>query len=239
MKQAGVLTSPVRGRYQITDRGRTLLSEHPSSIGMKTLDRYDEYQEFKRRSHQKASPTPPVVDESATPQERLEAAYAEIRARVTDELLERLRVMDPLRFEKVVLDVLVAMGYGGSLADRASLTARSGDHGIDGIIKEDKLGLDVVVVQAKQWNGQVGEKEIREFAGALERHRARKGVFITTASFSSPARTYVTMIEKRIVLIDGLELAELMLNHDVGVSVAGVLRLQRIDSDYFDVEGEE
>lgn len=233
LKQAGAVVAPSRAVYSITDRGQTLLAEE--LVDNSALEQFPEFVEFRSRGRErKNTGAQTVALDSATPEERLEIAYMEIRVRLVEELLERLRAMDPLRFEKVVLDVLVSMGYGGSLTDRASLTARSGDHGIDGIIKEDKLGLDVVVVQAKQWSGSVGEKEVREFAGALERHRSRKGVFITTAGFSSPARAYVTMIEKRIVLIDGDELAGLMIDHDVGVSVTDVVRLQRVDSDYFD-----
>lgn len=234
MKQAGVLTSPARGRYQVTDRGRGLLAESPKRVDTSTLERFEEFVDFRSKRSEATAVDSSAVDSDVTPLERLESAYTELRARLAGELLERLREMDPVRFERVVLDVLVAMGYGGSAADSASMTARSGDGGIDGIIKEDKLGLDVVVVQAKQWANSVGEKEVREFAGSLESHRARKGVFITTAQFSGPAKDYVKMIEKRIVLIDGGKLAELMMDHDVGASVTRTIRLQRIDTDYFE-----
>jgi len=234
MKQACVLSTPSRGLYQITDRGRTLLAEGLARIDTSILERFDEFVEFMSKRSQTVSVNSAAADSDSTPLERLESAYEELRGRLAGELLEKLRDMDSFPFERVVLDVLVAMGYGGSAADNASMTARTRDGGIDGIIKEDKLGLDIVVVQAKQWANTVGEKEIREFAGSLESHRARKGVFITTAQFSGPARDYVNMIEKRIVLIDGVKLAELMMDHDVGATATRTIRLQRIDIDYFD-----
>jgi restriction system protein len=233
MRQAGVLISPAGGQYQITDRGRSLLGEGLTRIDQSVLERFTEFLEFKRSRLEDGIPVL-AVDSEITAQERLESAHRELRDRLASEVLERLRALSPISFERVVLDVLAAMGYGGSVAGCASLTARSGEGSVHGIIKEDKLGFDILVVQAKQWAHAVGKIEIREFAGSLESHGARKGLFITTAQFSGPARDYVTRIEKRIVLIDGKKLAELMMDHDVGVTVTSALRLQRIDTDYFE-----
>ena len=237
LKRAGVIATPARGRYVITDRGRELLGEEPGSINMKTLERYPEYLEFVARGAadgKRKAVDEPVIDDSSTPEERLDAAYSELQSRVAADVLDQLRQMDPLRFERVVLDVLIAMGYGGSDPARASLTAYSHDGGLDGVIKEDELGLDRVVVQAKRYNSVVDVKYVREFAGSLDEHGTEKGVFFTTDKFTGPAIAYVSSIKKRIILIDGVELARLMVIHGVGVSVSKVLKLTRIDSDYFD-----
>lgn len=237
LKQAVAITSPVRGVYRILDRGRDLLTRYPEGLNNKILSQFDEFNEFKRRSRRSSGeslPDTPTGEEGATPQERLDDAYLELQDRVAAELLERLRTMDPLRFEQVVLDVLVAMGYGGSDPTRASLTAFSHDGGLDGVIKEDELGLERVVVQAKRFNSSVDVKYVREFAGSLDEHGTNKGVFFTTDRFTGPALSYVKSIPKRIVLIDGPELARLMVRHGVGVSVTKTLQLTRVDSDYFE-----
>lgn len=235
LKRAQVVTAPARGKYAITDRGRELLDEKPPAIGMKTLERYPEYLEFVARGTSgEKKVIEPVIDEASTPEERLEAAFAELQARVAVDVLDRLRSMDPIRFESVVLEVLIAMGYGGSDPERASLTARSHDGGLDGVINEDELGLDRVVVQAKRYNSPVDVKLVREFAGSLDEHGTDKGVFFTTDKFTTPATDYVKSIKKRIILIDGVELARLMVRFGVGVSAAKVLSVPRIDSDFFD-----
>jgi restriction system protein len=170
----------------------------------------------------------------ATPDERLLAAHQEVRDHLAVEVLERLRAVDPLRFERIVLEVLAAMGYGGSDPERATITARSHDGGLDGVIKEDTLGLDQVVVQAKRYNSHVDVKLVREFAGCLDEHGTDKGVFFTTDKFTGPAMELARSIKKRIILIDGPELARLMVRHQVGVTVTRTLPLARLDSDYFD-----
>jgi restriction system protein len=184
------------------------------------------------------SPKPHDPDELdtdvATPEERLLAAYEEVRDHLAVEVLERLRAVDPLRFERIVLEVLTAMGYGGSDPERATITARSHDGGLDGVIKEDTLGLDQVVVQAKRYNSPVDVKLVREFAGSLDEHGTDKGVFFTTDKFTGPAMDFARSIKKRIILIDGPELARLMVRHQVGVTVTKTLPLARLDSDYFD-----
>jgi restriction system protein len=234
MKRAGLVHSPGRGRYVITERGQALLAESPVEISMKTLRRYAEYLEFSGQGRGPTEQTEVVADEAATPEERLQAAYGEMQDHVASEVLDRLRVVDPLRFEGIVLEVLTAMGYGGSDPDRASLTAHSHDGGLDGVIKEDALGLDQVVVQAKRFNSPVDVKLIREFAGSLDEHGTDKGVFLTTDKFTGPAREYARSIKKRIVLIDGPELARLMVQFGVGVTVLRQLQITRLDSDFFD-----
>jgi restriction system protein len=234
MKRAGVVTSPARGQYLITPRGLELLAQAPERITQKTLEQFPEYVEFISGSRSTDAAVDVVSDESATPEERLQAAYDEIQTHAAADVLERLRAIDPLRFEGVVLEVLTAMGYGGSDPDRASLTVRSHDGGLDGVIKEDALGLDTVVVQAKRYNSAVDVKLIREFAGSLDEHGTDKGVFFTTDKFTGPAIDYVKSIKKRIILIDGAELARLMVLHGVGVSVTKVLRIVRVDSDFFE-----
>jgi restriction system protein len=234
MKRAGLIESPGRGQYLITDRGRALLAEAPTEINTKTLERYPEYLEFTQQGQHKSEAVEAVIDEAATPEERLQAAYKEMQDHIAADVLDRLRAIDPLRLESIVLEVLIAMGYGGSDPERASLTARSHDRGLDGVIKEDTLGLDQVVVQAKRYNSTVDVKPIREFAGSLDEHGTDKGVFFTTDKFTGPAIAYARSIKKRIILIDGPELARLMVRNGVGVTVTKTLQLARLDSDYFD-----
>jgi restriction system protein len=207
MKRAGLITSPGRGQYVMAESGRALLAEAPAKITAKTLERYPGYMEF--MGHVSPKPQAPDVPDAevATPEERLQAAYEEARDHVAAEVLERLRAVDPLRFERIVLDVLTAMGYGGSDPERATITAHSHDGGLDGVIKEDTLGLDQVVVQAKRYNSPVDVKLIREFAGSLDEHGADKGVFFTTDKFTRPALDFAKSIKKHIVLIDEPELA--------------------------------
>ena len=234
MKRAGVIASPGRGQYVIADSGRALLAESPAKITTKMLERYPGYLEFMGRTAPKSQELDVIDHEVATPEERLQAAYEEISDHVAAEVLERLREVDPLRFEHIVLDVLTAMGYGGSDPERATITAHSHDGGLDGVIKEDMLGLDQVVVQAKRYNSPVDVKLIREFAGSLDEHGTDKGVFFTTDKFTGPALAFANSIKKRIVLIDGPELARLMVRHRVGVTETKTLPLARLDSDYFD-----
>ena len=241
MKKAGLLTSPSRGTAVITEAGRKLLASKPDRISVALLkEKYPAFREFHEYHPDQSDDVPAVssaaADESETPQEQLERGYKQLRDALAQELLEKIGDSSPAFFEQLVVDLLVSMGYGGSRADAGQSIGRSGDEGIDGIIKEDKLGLDVVYVQAKRWQNTVGRPLIQAFAGSLEGHRARKGVFITTSTFSSDAREYVTKIEKKIVLIDGAMLAQLMIDHDVGVAPMRTFTVKRIDADYFEGE---
>lgn len=176
------------------------------------------------------------VDEDIPPNEILEKAYQTLRKSLARDLIEKIRQASPVFFERLVVDLLLKMGYGGSRPDAGSITKRGADGGIDGVIKEDKLGLDVIYIQAKRWANTVGRPEVQAFAGSLEGNRAKKGVFITTSQFSADAKAYVSQIEKKIVLIDGERLSEMMIDHDVGVSVGETYAVKRIDSDYFSEE---
>jgi restriction system protein len=239
LKQAGLLESPRRGVYRLTDRGQAALSDNVDRVDIQYLKRFPEFVAFRTPG----TPTQPDVDlmpesakadaSSLTPDEQMRVGYARLRESLAAQVLERVRQVTPKFFEELVVDLLVAMGYGGSREDAAAVVGRSGDEGIDGIIKEDRLGLDAIYVQAKRWKDSVGRPDIQRFAGALQGQRARKGVFITTSTYSADAKSYVTNLQTTIVLIDGKELAELMIDHGVGVSEADVLKVLKLDEDYF------
>lgn len=233
LKAAGLLESPSRGVSVVTERGRQVLKDPPPRIDITYLEQFPEFVEF--RSRRRAAVTDEKTDESGdTPEERIEASYQSYRESLAAELLDRLRVVSPQFFERIVVDLLVAMGYGGSREDAGQAIGQSGDGGIDGIIKEDKLGLDAVCIQAKRWQDPVGRPAVQAFAGSLEGRRARKGVLITTSSCTREAEEYVGTIEKRIVLIDGWRLAQLMIDHGVGVDPIATYTLARVDEEYFD-----
>jgi restriction system protein len=240
MKKAGLLEATRRGYYRITPRGQELLKKQPKAINVKLLKQYPEFLEFQQlkgtRSGDRESSSRATLDvTTATPSEALETAYENLRDELADELLARLRKLSPSFFERVVVELLVKMGYGGSRADAGKAIGKTGDGGIDGIIKEDKLGLDVVYIQAKRWeNNPVGRPDVMQFAGALQAQKANKGIFITTSRFTDDARSYVSQIGSKIVLIDGEQLTSLMIEHDVGVSTVSMYPVKKIDTDYFD-----
>jgi restriction system protein len=240
MKKAGLLEATRRGFYRITPRGRDLLKKQPKIINVILLKQYPEFVEFQQlkgtRSAEKVKDVKEPPDTStATPSEALEAAYENLRDELADELLARLKKSSPSFFERVVVELLVKMGYGGSRADAGKAIGKTGDGGIDGIIKEDKLGLDVIYIQAKRWeNNPVGRPEVMQFAGALQAQKASKGIFITTSRFTDDARSYVSQIGSKIVLIDGDQVTNLMIEHDVGVSTVSMYPVKKIDTDYFD-----
>ena len=240
LSKAGVLKRTRRGVVAITDRGRTLLAENHAKITVAVLNRYAEFTEFHKGDSALSEPTPtsatPIETEGTqTPEERLESSYAELRNSLASEVLDAVKKASPQFFENLVVALLVGRGYGGSIEDAGKAVGKSGDEGIDGIIKEDKLGLDFVYIQAKKYTDiTVGRPAIQTFAGSLEGHRARKGVMLTTSTFSQAAREYVKQIEKKIVLIDGKQLADLMIEHDVGVTPSKTYRLKRLDQDFFE-----
>lgn len=235
LAKAGLLGSPRRGFFQITARGLEVLAQRPSKIDVNFLAQFQEFREFRELRHQvAASPSAGrELDGEATPEEDLEAAYQRVRHDLAGELLAMVRKCSPSFFERLVVDLLVKMGYGGTRQDAGQAIGRSGDGGIDGIIKEDRLGLDAIYLQAKRWDGVVGRPEVQKFAGALQGHRARKGVFITTSSFSKEAVEFVGRLDSKIILIDGEQLVQLMIDHDVGVSTAAAYEIKKIDQDYF------
>jgi len=235
LRNAGLLESTGRGRFRITDKGRTALAEKPARIDIKFLLRYPEFVAFRSRTGKPPGPTAPVTPAEQTPEEAFESAYQSLRVTVEQDLLERVRKMPPWRFEQLVLQLMLAMGYGGPQESAGHVTSMSGDEGVDGVINEDRLGLDTIYLQAKRWEAQVGRPIVQAFAGSLDGKHARKGVMITTSTFSSDARAFVKGIEKRIVLIDGAELSRLMF--DFGVGVADAARpyvLKRVDLDFFE-----
>jgi restriction system protein len=239
LKQAGLAESPKRGVYRLTERGRAALAENLDRVDIQYLMKFPEFVAFRTPS---ASPQPeaeaaPDISKTEgttlTPDEQMRVGYTRLRESLAAQVLERVRQVTPKFFEELVVDLLVAMGYGGSREDAASVVGRSGDEGIDGIIKEDRLGLDAIYVQAKRWKESVGRPDIQRFAGALQGQRARKGVFITTSAFSADAKVYAINLQSTIVLIDGKELAELMIDHGVGVSEAATFKVLKLDEDYF------
>lgn len=240
LQQAGLLLSPRRGHFQLSDRGRDVLKNAPPRIDIKFLEQYPEFVEFRTPKGDVApmpSPTPSSTPEPETPEEALEAAHLRMRVGLASELLGRVKEASPQFFERLVVELLLKMGYGGSRRDAGQAIGRSGDEGIDGVISEDRLGLDVVYLQAKKWDGTVGRPEIQRFVGALHGKRAKKGVFITTGAFSAEAVAYVDHIDPKVVLIDGRRLTELMIDFDLAVNTAATYSVKRLDSDYFEETG--
>jgi len=234
LAKAGLIEMTRRSYYRITERGKQVLARNPSRIDMKFLEQFPEYVEFRERggSRRRARETP-SGEEKRTPEEILEDAYEEIRDGLAQELLGLVKQSSPSFFERLVVELLVKMGYGGSRRDAARAVGQVGDEGIDGIIDQDRLGLDTIYIQAKKWDNVVGRPEIQKFVGALMGKRAKKGIFITTSSFSAEAMNYVSSIDAKIVLIDGKRLAELMIDYDIGVTTVTTYQLKRVDYDYF------
>ncbi len=234
MKKAGLLESPRRGYLKITSRGLSVLQQNPGEIDIDYLKRFPEFVEFRLlRKESGVDSGERDTQSQQTPEEALEAAYLTLRQGLASELLQTIKGCSPAFFERLVVDILVKMGYGGTRRDAGQAVGRSGDEGVDGIIKEDRLGLDIIYVQAKRWDNPVGRPEVQKFAGALQGHRARKGIFITTSAFTKDAEDYASRIDTRIILIDGEALAHLMVDHNVGVSPVASYEVKRIDSDYF------
>lgn len=230
-----LLEMPRRSFYKITERGIDVLKSNPNRIDMNYLKRFPEYIEFKEKENEKEEKEQVEDVEESTPEENLESAYQEIRDTLALEVLENVMSCSPAFFERLVVELLVAMGYGGSRRDAARAVGQTGDEGIDGIIDEDRLGLDTIYIQAKKWANSVGRPEIQKFVGALAGRRARKGIFITTSSFSSEAVRYASDIDPKVILIDGKRLAELMMDYNIGVNEVTTYKLKRIDSDYFTI----
>lgn len=239
LAKAMLLESPKRGSFCITGRGKEILASKPATLRVNHLKAFPEFIAFHGQGGEtgKIAEDPATLsageEKSSTPDEIFEMAYQELRASLAAELLSLVSNNSPEFFERLVVKLLVKMGYGGSIKDAGEAIGRIGDEGIDGIIKEDKLGLDVIYIQAKRWQGSVGRPEIQKFVGALHGQRAKKGVFITTGSFTKDAQQYVATIDPKVVLIDGNRLVELMIDHNMGVSVAETYEIKKIDSDFF------
>jgi restriction system protein len=235
LKKAGLIEAPRRAVFRILPRGEKVLITNPTEINNKFLSQFEEFIEFRAKKNDVTGQVTPasITTEVETPEVALENAYQTLRDNLSDELLTTIKGCSPAFFEKLVVDVIVAMGYGGSRREAGRAVGGTGDDGIDGIINEDRLGLDSIYLQAKRWEGTVGRPEIQKFAGALQGYRARKGIFITTSSFTKDAQDYTQRIESKIVLIDGQRLTNLMVDHNVGVTSEAVYEVKRTDSDYF------
>lgn len=248
LKKAGLLDAPKRAVISITQRGKEVLNENLTEITDKFLQKFPEFLEFKSAKKDRfhpsvknlfediARPSERIKDYTETPEEQIEDGYQEIHQSLKGEVISKLKSIHPAFFEKIVVQLIVKMGYGGSIQDAGKAIGKSGDEGIDGIIKEDKLGLDVIYIQAKRWEGVVGRPELHKFVGALAGQGAKKGIFITTSSFTKEAEQYSPKNETKIVLIDGEKLAQYMIDYNLGVSVQNTYEIKKLDSDYFEEE---
>ena len=234
LKKAALLESPKRGIFRITDRGLKVLQSKPPKIDVKFLEQFPEFIEFRDAAKTDGHTIEAEPQVKTTPEESIELAHQGLREQLAAEILSRVLGCSPTFFEQLVVELLVKMGYGGSRRDAGERIGQTGDGGIDGIIKEDRLGLDTIFIQAKRWQGTVGRPEIQKFVGALQGQRARKGVFMTTSNYSAEAVDYASRIDTKVVLIDGKQLADLMIDFDVGVAPAATYVVKRIDSDYFE-----
>lgn len=236
--KALLLEATARGRFKITQRGIDLLATNPEKLNLHSLMQYPEFRAFRQIGvNGGEAPVPEPGNGEQTPEERLEESYLSLRKELAEAILAEIMKCSPEFFERLVIDLLLAMGYGGSRADAGKAVGKSGDGGIDGIIKEDRLGLDIVYIQAKRWkDNTVGTPEVRAFVGSLVGHGASKGVMITTSHFAPGAFQYAQKLQQKVVLIDGEQLAQLMIDFDVGVTTASSYTVKKIDLDYF---GEE
>jgi len=245
LKMSGAIENISKGLFKITDNGRFILTKEIPSVSVKYLmSIFPDYEQkmngFRYKKKNEITTATIANDDieemKQTPEELIESGYQKIRKSLEQELLSKLKTVDPYFFEKIVVELLVKMGYGGSIQDAGKVIGKSGDEGIDGIIKEDKLGLDVIYIQAKRWEGVVGSPEVQKFVGALAGQRAKKGVFITTSNFTKEAAEYARQMDTKIVLIDGEKLSQYMIDYNLGVSVQNVYEIKKIDSDYFEEE---
>jgi len=239
MKKAGLIESTRRGYFKITEKGLKVLDEVPEEINVRFLKKFPEFVEFqtlKREKSEEEKERENAEKDLLTPEESIESSYQRLRQNLAVDLIQQVKNCSPSFFEKLVIDLLISMGYGGTRKDAGEAIGRSSDEGIDGIIKEDRLGLDIVYIQAKKWENSVSRPEIQKFAGALQGQRAKKGIFITTSTFTKDARDYADKIESKIVLIDGETLARLMIDHNIGVSPIASYMIKKIDNDYFNEE---
>ena len=239
LERAGLLIKIKRGVFKISDTGTKLLRNPPERIDINYLQRFDAFNEFRTKSKDISTDnieSSLSKENSATPEEALDLAYKVLRDDLATQLLAQIKASHPSFFEKLVVDLMLKMGYGGPGDDAGTVTSYGHDSGIDGIINEDTLGLDVIYLQAKRWDSTVGRPEIQKFVGALHGKRAKKGVFLTTSNFSTDAVEYARSIDSKVVLIDGSKLSQLLIDYDVGVSTAQTYTIKRIDTDYFETE---
>ncbi|MCE7913901.1 MAG: restriction endonuclease [Nitrosomonas sp. PRO4] len=235
LEQAGLLISPKRGQFQITVEGKTFLETKPDKISITSLTQFDKFRTFRAsiKTNKKETEIVYSFKNTETPEELLERSYQNINEELVSSLLEQVKQCSPRFFEQLVVELLLKMGYGRNRFEAGKAIGKSGDDGIDGIISEDRLGLEAIYIQAKRWSGSVGRPEVQKFVGALHGKRARKGVFLTTGTFTHDARNYVSRIESRVILIDGAQLSEYMIEHNLGVTVKATYEVKRIDTDFF------
>ena len=245
LTKAGLATETDRGALRITDEGRQFLATNPTGkLGRAELKQFESFRRWSSETARRAVARRPAgfldvaphesAEEDATPPERIQAAFVELQEKLIADLRAKLATTDPFRFEKIVLNLLKAMGYGGPHEGAAQVTQKTGDHGVDGFINEDRLGLDVIYVQAKRWKNNIGRVEIQNFVGALAGKKANKGIFITTSDFHDNAHDYAAGLHQKVILVDGRRLAELMIEHSIGVAEEHAYSIKKIDSDYFD-----
>ena len=246
LKMAGVIENIGKGQFKMTNRGAEILKANPAFINVKYLtNKFEDYRNlitgYRKKGNDKIVSQNEEIEVNdlelnQTPEEQIEFGYQKIRNALEQEILSKIKCIHPAFFEKIVVELLVKMGYGGSLEEAGKVTRYTNDEGIDGIIKEDKLGLDVIYIQAKRWEGTISRPEIQKFVGALAGQRAKKGVFITTSNFSKEATSYALQMDTKIVLVDGDSLSKYMIDYNLGVSVQNNYEIKKIDSDYFDEE---
>ena len=241
LTKSGLLESTRRGHFKITQRGLQVIASHPSRIDNEFLNQFAEFRQFKEKSANDAAQgaqliEPPLISRTETPDEAMRAAHKQVETSLGQDLLDRIRSAPPAFFERLIVNLLLAMGYGGSAADAGRAIGRSGDDGVDGVIDQDALGLDRVYIQAKRYaaGNSIGAGAIRDFFGSLDRHKATKGLFVTTSTFSPSAKETTEFLSKRIVLIDGENLAKLMIRYNVGCRIEEVLHIKKIDEDFFE-----
>lgn len=236
LKKAGLVSYPQRGFVKITEKGLEVLNQNPEKINMQFLKQFDEYSEWIENSKSSVSTNDEseTIEESIkTPEEMISDSMHILNKTLADDLMDKISENSPMFFENLVAELLIKMGYGSTKQDILQNAGRSGDEGIDGIIKEDVLGLDKIYIQAKRWQGTVGRPEIQKFAGALQMQNASKGIFITTSNFSKDATECINKFNSNLVLIDGKKLTELMIRYNLGVSIKQVHEIKRIDEDFF------
>jgi len=239
--KAGLIEATRRGYFKITPRGQKVIAAKPARIDNDFLSQFEEFEKFRRRSIQETAEdqhaaAPEFVNQTQTPDETMRAAHRQIDASLAQELLDRIRSAPPDFFERLIVNLLLSMGFGGSVADAGRALGRTGDDGVDGVIDQDALGLDRIYIQAKRYalGNNIGSGAIRDFFGSLDRHKASKGLFVTTSLFSPSAVETAQFLSKRIVLIDGEQLTKLMIRHNVGCRVEDTLQIKRIDEDFFE-----
>jgi restriction system protein len=233
LRKAGLIDYPQRGLAIITERGKKVLLAKPEKIDNEYLCQFPEFKEFLESSQLQENSSQKENLSTETPDEILETVHLTLKNTVLAEMIEKIKSCSPYFFEKLVVDIVLKLGYGGSHKDAGRAIGKSGDEGIDGVINEDRLGLDSIYLQAKRWEGNVSRPEIQKFAGALQGKRARKGIFITTSDFTAEAKEYIKQIDSKIILISGKELAELMWEYNIGLSITQTYETKKLESDYF------